>query len=58
MITVEELMLGRYQVCFSGDHLQIITEVAELSPYDRAEVLYALLVSVLRLDTDNVLFKE
>ena len=58
MITVEELMLGRYQVMLSGDHLAIITEVAELSPYDRAEVMFALLTSVLRLDTNNILFKE
>lgn len=58
MITVKQLRGGVFHVEFSGDHLAIITEVAELSPYNEAEVLYALLVSVLRLDTDNVLFKE
>jgi len=58
VIKVKQLSPHLFAVDLSGDHLSIVQEVSEMSPYNEAEVLYAVLKSLLRLDTNNILFKE
>lgn len=58
MIKVVHISGGMFRVELTGDHNEIIEQVATQSPHDPAEILFSLLTMVLRLDTDNLLFKE
>lgn len=55
MIKVKQLSDHLFAVDFSGDQLLLIQDAAAETPYTQSEVLFSLLLSVLRVDDKNIL---